>query len=118
MRLSGPHGPLAALGMTSLVQGVISLVLAFLRPRHPDRPVRLAFRRPRADRLAAGSRPQPPRDAGRHRGGAAGPDRQLGRGLAPVGYGTPAGAPPPFGSKSRIVRPTRRRRRYGLGGSE
>lgn len=30
MRLSGPHGPLAALGMTSLVQGVISLVLAFL----------------------------------------------------------------------------------------
>ncbi len=27
MRLSGPHGPLAALGMTSLVQGVISLIL-------------------------------------------------------------------------------------------
>ena len=26
MRLSGPHGPLAALGMTSLVQGVIALI--------------------------------------------------------------------------------------------
>jgi hypothetical protein len=30
MRLSGPHGPLAALGMTSLVQGVISLILGVL----------------------------------------------------------------------------------------
>jgi hypothetical protein len=30
MRLSGPHGPLAALGMTSLVQGILSLVLGVL----------------------------------------------------------------------------------------
>ncbi|HBI41345.1 MAG TPA: hypothetical protein DDY78_00620 [Planctomycetales bacterium] len=30
MRLSGPHGPLAALGMTSLVQGVISLILGVI----------------------------------------------------------------------------------------
>jgi hypothetical protein len=30
MRLSGPHGPLAALGMISLVQGVISLILGVL----------------------------------------------------------------------------------------
>ncbi len=27
MRLTGPHGPLAGLGMTSLVQGIISLIL-------------------------------------------------------------------------------------------
>jgi hypothetical protein len=30
MRLTGPHGPIAALGMTSLVQGVISLILGVL----------------------------------------------------------------------------------------
>ncbi len=30
MRLSGPHGPLAALGMTSLVQAVIALFLGVI----------------------------------------------------------------------------------------
>ena len=87
MRLSGPHGPLAALGMTSPGSGSHFPGPGLpSRPRHPDRPVRLAFRRPRADRLAAGSRPQPPRDAGRHRGGMLALTVNWAVAFAPVGY--------------------------------